>query len=311
MRGGSERASLLLAYATRAVADGRNVYILDSGRGEVVALRASDGTLAWRRGGDRGGSSHVGPRAADSPLAPGAIAALPDGGVAVADNAHHAIALLDAAGRRSGGQPLPDTLAPVRALCALSSRHFVAVTADTLRALVELRDDAPPRRIPLPWADLAARNFLVSQAWLAGSADDGGGGRHGRCAVALVLGRGFALYDGARFTPPARYVEWFELPGITRTRRTDGPRTVVSERLSNDRTAARDIGLAGDRLVVSFGGESALRARLLDVYDASSGAYTGTVTVPHRVAGIAAHGRNLYLLFQREGRPAVTALTLR
>jgi hypothetical protein len=286
VRGGSEHDTLL-AYPTQAVADSANLYILDSGRGELVALRAATGAIAWRRA---------------TPRSPRAIAVLPGGGLAVAEGDGPTISLLDPAGRLVARHPLPADTPPVRALCALSPSHFLATTADTSRALLEIRSDLPPRRLPLPWPDLAARHYLTTQVTLTSAADDTS------CAIALSLGRGFSTFDGTRFTTPADYVEPFDLPGITRTRSTDGDRTITREQLSTDRSAARTIALADGRLLVSFGGESALRARIVDVYDARSGAYLGTSSFPHRASALAAYGRNLYLLYQRLGRPAVAAL---
>jgi hypothetical protein len=290
LRGGSERDTLL-AFPTQAVADSTHLYILDAGRGEIVALHSSSGEIAWRRATTR--------------HAPRAITALPGGGLAVADGGPPAITLLDATGRLRATRALPPGTPPIRSLCALSATHFVAATADSSRTLLDLRDDSPPRPLPLPWPDLAARHFLTAQTSLAGDAD----AADGRCAIALLLGRGFALYDGARYSAPTPYVEPFDLPGITRTRFTDGDRTVTRDQLSTDRTAARAIALTGDRLLVSFGGQTALAAYIVDVYDARSGAYLGTSTLPQRVSSLAAHGRDFYVLYSRHGRPAVAALT--
>ena len=288
VRGGSERDTLL-AYAVQATADSANLYVLDSGRGEIVALRAASGTVAWRHT-----TAHP----------PRALAALPNGGVAVADGDRRTISLLDPAGRLVATRTLPADTPPIRSLCALSTSHFLAATADTSRTLLELRSDAPPHTLPLPWPDLARRHFLTTQTLLASSSSAADTG----CAVALSLGRGFSTFDGTRFTSPARYVEPFDVPDITRTRFTDGDRTITREQLSTDRDAARAITLANGRLLVSFGGETALAAHIVDVYDPASGAYVGTTTIPHRVSTLAAHGRTLYILYQRYGRPAVAAL---
>jgi hypothetical protein len=286
LRGGSERDTLL-AYPVQAAADSANLYILDSGRGEVVALHAASGAVAWRR---------------TTPRPPRAIAVLPGGGLAVAEGDASTLSFIDPTGRVLARHALPADTPPLRALCALSSSHLLATTADTSHTLLEIRDGAAPRPLPLPWPDLAARHYLTTRTSLASTADGA------TCAVALSLGRGFSTFDGTNFTTPASYVEPFDLPGITRTRSTDGDRTITREQLSTDRAAARAVALANGRLLVSFGGESALRARIVDVYDARSGAYVGTSTVPHRVAAMAAHGRTLYLLYQRLGRPAVAAL---
>ena len=296
-RGGSERDTLL-AYARQAVADERNVYLLDSGRDRVVALRAADGTTAWQYG-VRDGGSRVARR-----LAPTAIAILPGGGVAVADATRHAILLLDPAGRLVGTVSLPADVGAPRTLCALSTSRFLAADPDSAGRVMDLRRDAPARRLPLPWPDLAGRPRLTTQIWLAGSA------AAPRCAIALVLGRGFALYDGTAYSAPRPYVQPFDLPTVTRTTRGDSARRTIEERLSTDRVAATDVALDGDRVAVLFAGESALRSRLVDLYDARTGDYAGSAAFPHRISAIAAHGRHYYLLHQRGGRPAVTALTL-
>lgn len=286
-RGGSEQDTVL-TYPTQVVADDSHLYVLDSGRGEIVALRATDGALAWRR---------------STPRPPRAIALVPRGGLAVAEGDRRTISLLDPRGRLLASHTLPAESPAVRSLCALSTTHLVAATADTSHTLLDIRDGVAPRPLALPWPDLATRHFLIAQATLAGGADDS------RCAIALLLGRGFALYDGSRFTTPSRYVEPFDLPDITRTRFTEGDRTVTRDQLSTDRAAARSIALTSDHLLVSFGGDTPLAARLLDVYDARSSAYVGSFTLPHRASSVAAHDRDIYILFVRHGRPAVAALS--
>ena len=294
-RGGSEQDTLF-AYPRQAVADSHHVYVLDSGHDRIVALRAADGALAWRRGG-----------ASDSttpPLTPTAIAVLPGGGIAVADIRHHAIALVRPNGTIAHRVALPD-VATITSLCALSTTRFLASGAGPAGHLLELRDDpasTAPR--PLPWRDAPTRPGITTQTWLAGSAD------LPRCAVGLVLGRGFALHDGTTYSTPHPYVEPFDLPAVTRSAHGDSASMVVVERLSNDRTAAKDLAFAGGPLAVAFAGETPLRARLVDYYDARTGAYLGTTVSPFRISALAAHGRDLYLLHQRQGRPAITALAL-
>lgn len=290
LRGGSERDTLFAFPRTLAV-DDHHLYVLDADSHQVTALRTTDGSLDW----------HVGGRL-DSSLAPVAIAAAPARGLVLADAAHARLLTLGDDGRPLASIPFA-AAADARSLCALADGSVLVAGADPTGALLRVSPhETSPTRVPFPWPDLDSRHRLARQISLASSPDAAG------CVVALVLGRGFALYDGSRYVARQPYVESFDLPGVTTTTTGDSAAFTRVEQLDDSRVAARDVATSAARVVVAFDGASPLRARVLDLYDRSTGAYSRSVSLPGRIAAVADDGRDIYVAFMRHGRAAVAAL---
>ena len=294
MRGGSERDTIFTAPHALAV-DDRHLYVLDADTHQLSALRLADGTLDWQKGGPR-----------DSSVTPVALTAAPAGhGVTVADATHGRLVTLDvAAGRPTAAIPF-GAAADARSLCALPDGGFLVAGADPAGALLRVSAAAPPRKVALPWPDLAARHRLAVQLTLGSSPTPAGG-----CVVALALGRGFALYDGADYVVRQRYVEPFDLPGVTTTLRGGAAAYTRVERLDDTRLAARDVALSADRVAVAFDGNTAFRARVVDLYDRRGGTYRRSLSFTGRIAAVADDGHDLYVSFMRRGRAAVAAFPL-
>lgn len=294
IRGGSERDTILSFPRTLAV-DDNHLYVLDADTHALLALRLADGALDWRVGGPR-----------DSTIAPIALTAAPSGrGVIVADAAHGRLVALGADGRPASAPAVAfAAAADARSLCALPDGSVLVAGADPAGALLRVARHAPsPERVPLPWPDLAARHRLAIQVTLASAPV----ARSPGCVVALALGRGFALYDGIRYVARERYVEPFDLPGVTTTVTGDSALYTRVERLDDSRLAARDVALSAARVAVAFDGSTAFRARVVDFYDRRTLDYASSLSFPGRIAAVADDGRTLYVAFMRRGRAAVAA----
>lgn len=98
---------------------------------------------------------------------------------------------------------------------------------------------------------------------------------------AFSMGDGLYLMDelepaGAR----VRYPEWIPFPGITRTERREGDRTLTTTQMEPPIFAALDVVILGDRILVRFAGRSEDAGRLVDVYDLSTGEYRDSFLLP-------------------------------
>lgn len=125
----------------------------------------------------------------------------------------------------------------------------------------------------------------------------------GRCVYALYMGRGFARFDGERFAGPYDYVEWFDVPGSRAEPDSGGRRESMAQGI----TAARGVTADAHGIAVGFGGTTDDAGRLVDVYDAATGAYASSVRAPHWFTRMTRSG-NLYVFITRvDGFPAVTA----
>lgn len=290
IRGGSERDTLFSFPRTLAV-DRRHLYVLDADTHRLSALRLADGSLDWQVGGPD-----------DSSVVPVALTAAPGGGATVADATHARLVTLDGRGRPTSSIPFA-TSGDARSLCTLPDGALLVAGTGPAGALLRVSPSQPsPRPVPLPWSDLAARHRLTVQLTLASDPDSPG------CVVALVLGRGFAFYDGTTYDARRRYAESFDLPHVIATTTGDSAAYTRVERLDDSRIAARDVAMSASRLVVAFDGSSPLRARVLDFYDRPTGAYTRSVPFPGRITAVADDGHDLYVAFTRHGRAAVAAI---
>lgn len=270
------------------VADREHVYVLETGLHRVAALRLSDGGLAWRVGGEGGGPGEF--------RNPTEIALSPRGEVLVLDQGNGRIAVVDGAGAVKRHVRLPEVGYP-NGLCALDDGGFLVATLGTEHPVIRVSAAGEVmERYELPWRDLATAGSLPLQGTLRGDAAGG-------CVYALSTGRGFARYDGAGFSAH-EYVEWFDVPG-SRTEPDSGGRR---ESLDPGLTAAQGLAADGRTIAIGFGGRTDDAGRLVDLYDAGTGAYTQSLRAPRWFWRMERAG-NLYLFITRvDGYPAVTAV---
>jgi len=288
-RGGEADDTLLLMPWAMAAGSGR-VYVLDAAAHRVVALDAADGSVAWVAG-----SKGSGPGEFQSPTP---VATLPDGRVAVADPQNNRITILGEGGFVSRTISSRDA-ADVTSLCGLSDGSLlIATLADTQPVITMSRDGRVTGRYDLPWPDVAARPPITRAAKLVST---GGSG----CVLLLTLGRGFATFEGGRFTRRREYVERLELPDaeVTQTFRSR------TQRLVERQIAAYDGAVDGGEIALLFEGRTADARHLIDVYERSAGTYLHSYRLPHPANGLASFDGRYYLLAEREGYPVLTALS--
>jgi outer membrane protein assembly factor BamB len=289
-RGGEADDTLLLMPWAMAADSGR-VYVLDAAAHRLVALDAADGSVAWVAG-----SKGSGPGEFQSPTA---VAALPGGRVAVADPQNNRITILGDGGFVSRTISSRDA-SDVTSLCGLSDGSLVIATlADTQPVLTMSPDGRVTGRYDLPWPDVAARPPITRAAKLVSAGGPA-------CVLLLTLGRGFATFEGGRFTQRREYVERLELPHaeVTQTLRSR------TQRLVERQIAAYDGAVDGGEIALAFEGRTADARRIIDVYELSTGTYLRSYRLPYPANGLARFGGRYYLLAERDGYPVLTALSL-
>lgn len=293
VRGGAEADTTLETPHGIAV-EGGLVYVLERFTHRVTAFRQEDGATAWVAGREGSGPGEL--------RRPSAIAALPGGGVAVADPGNGRLTLLGRDGRVRGSVPLRGRAAHPFSICPLADGTFVlaGATADREPVTRIAADGSILEHHALPWHDLAEGPVARRYALLAADASGGA------CWLALGKGRGFARYRVGGFEEARRYVEFFDLPEYVVT----GGRMRWTERPVDDRHAATGVAMEGGRLLVAFMGLTPSRGRLLDVYDARTGAYLHTLRSPKSIHGLASADGRLFVLTTQNDAPTLIAFDL-
>lgn len=290
-RGGAEADTTLL-MPFRLVADGERVYVLDRGAERVAAFALADGRLAWTAGGKGGGPGEF--------LRAETIGVLATGEVAVADPEANRMTLLDArTGRVRRAVPL-DGVAFATSLCGLEDGSLLVSTLGIGKPVALVgREGGIVRTLDLAWPDLRGDRPIRQQGFFVA---DGEGG----CTYLLSQGRGFTRYHDGAFPRAHRYVEWNELPDYEE--RPSGPGLPPSVRMVGPPVyAAMGAGISGGELRVAFYGTSGDRGRVVDVYDARTGAYRHSYRTTHWYQA-AAHAGDVWLFLQeRDGYPALVA----
>jgi hypothetical protein len=193
--------------------------------------------------------------------------------------------------------------APITGLCGLHDGTLLTTTAsDSTPILRFAADGSLLRRYDVPWPDLVGKPSLARQAVLIGTPSQS------RCTLALNMGRGFAVFDGERFLPPAPYLEGFDVPEVQSLSGT-GPDGMPfkSQHVMERRYATRG-GTASDSLLyLTFEGLSADRGHLIDVYD-RAGTYQRSFKSDLRVEGLGYDQGTLFVLVFRDGHPLIAGL---
>lgn len=289
--GGTSADTFLLQPLT-LTADDEHVYVLDRGGSRVVALRATDGSVAWLAGREGSGPGEL--------KRPQGITRSPRGEVIVSDAGNGRLAIFGTDGRFRRTVAL-STPPYFDNLCALADGSVVVRSIGPVAPVFRVgRDGESLSTPPLPWKDLNGRYRAVArQGWLANipGTDD--------CIYALRLGRGFTRLSNDRFGPAHPYVEAFDMPPTEVQRGPHGE--FKGERVSGSIEAARGIGVGGTQLMVAFWGQSERQGRVLDYYDLQSGEYLHSEPLPY-FEGFAAAGDRAYILTSVGGYPAVRAL---
>jgi hypothetical protein len=265
-------ADSLFLEPFRFVADREHVYVLDAGRNRIVALRVSTGEHAWSFPTD----------SLARLVFPTAVAALPEGGVAIWDSDRSALVSV-----KPDGTLLRDAVVPgvgmVSSVCALPDGSVLLspLNPDLDPVLQLSRAGQILGRHTLPWKNFRKVPSLARQIVFAGHGDG--------CVAALTMGRGFSLFDG-RFTKASRYVESFELPQVRNLAEGD------MQQLVHPLVAASSATLVSDTLALAFEGTTDQAGRIIDYYSASSGRYLYSHAPPHPLGQFTRSGPTYFML---------------
>lgn len=286
---GGQEGDTTVLIPVAAVGDAELVYVLEPQLHRVVALRASDGVVLWKAGGEG-----AGPRELRSPTA---LSMDRDGNVLVMDQGNGRVAVLTPAGTFVRHVPL-QMVGYANGLCALGDGSMLVAPLVTDHPLVRVAPDGKVlQRYELPWPDLSDAGSLSTQGDLA---RDGDGG----CVYAMSKGRGFATFREGRLAAHD-YVEWFDVPS---TERTGDPRAGRrQETVPEGSHAAQGVGVGEEGIAVGFSGRTNDAGRLIDIYDGATGAYTHTYRAPRWFSWMGRAGPLYVFITRVNGYPAVAA----
>jgi hypothetical protein len=289
---GGRKDDRILRYPEYLAHDAALVFASDAAAHQVVAFDQKTGETRWSTS-----TSGAGLRA------PGTIAGLPGGGVAILD-ASGSLVVLDSRGKVRTTAALID--GPyARQICALSDSTFLlALLRQRLPLVIVGASGQTLQRLELPWRELRELAPMQTQLVLAGSSD-------GRCIAGLTFGGGLAsIREGAvEWTTP--YIEPIEAAPL-RTKvvtRGDAQTTVLS--IGARHPAVRDLSVDDSIIAVIFEGAERTPGSLIDEYDARTGAYRRTRTSERRVMGIQRNGDRAFFLAPLTGYPALIAISVR
>lgn len=286
--GGGEGDTTVL-MPSYVVGGQRQVYVLEGRLHRVVALRAQNGTIAWTAGGEGSGPQEL--------RRPTGITMDAKGNVLVMDQGNGRVAVLAPNGTFTDHIPLQELGFP-RGLCALRDGSLLVATIGAEHPLMQVSSRGKViERYELPWRDLRDAGSLSVQGDLE---SDGNGG----CIYALGKGRGFVNFVDGRLTA-REYVEWFDVPPSKTT--GDAYAGGRREMLAEGPSAAQGVGVWDGEIAVGFSGRTDDAGRLIDLYDAETGAYTRTYRAPRWFERMSRAG-DLYVFITRiDGYPALLA----
>ncbi len=283
------RDSIGMAIALRV--DSTGIWLNDVSNGFVVRVN-SMGELAHVVGRRGGG--------------PGEFQAARDiefgtaGRLVVLDPGNARLSYIDADGTMRRQVPIPGEIGHAEQFTPLPDGGFLLVTMRPDSPLVKL--DSAGRlvsRRAIPWPGYARLQSLAGQGHTAVSRDL----RY--AAYGMTFGEMFfVLVDGDPVRVPASYVEVIEAPEL-RPQVVNGDTTYMMPLMP---VAGADLAIEGNKLLVLFGGRTAERQRLVDVYLLPSGEYRYSFLLPRRVSRFAVYEGAMYTMF---ADPHICLQTLR
>jgi hypothetical protein len=190
-----------------------------------------------------------------------------------------------------------------QALCAVSDKHLLIAGSPDGLTMID-RWGGTAVEYPSPWRALRDSSSLHRQSTLAAAAG------HPGCVIALVVGKEFALTQGADSITFHSFVETITVPPVRRTVETAGDEITTTTAFVSRASAAKSVAMDDSLIYIAFGGATPSREGLIDVYDRASGAYRTSVKVGVSIRGLATADGVLFVLYSRSGVPALAALRL-
>ena len=285
---GGEQDDTVLFMPVSITADSDLVFVTDVASHEVIAFRAADGSVAWRIGGKGAGPSEF-----DVPMG---LAVLPSRELAVIDQRNARIAIVSRAGEIVQHVSLA-SLALTTSVCgAADGSLLVAAAGEDAAEVVRItRGGRIVKRHSLPWPESRTSSAIATQIRLERRGFDGS------CFVGLMLGVGFALFDGERFTHAAP---------MSSGCAAAAERAGRGQRLAERQIALADVAIDGGEIAIAFEGRTGERRRLVDTYDAATGAYRRTFLLEPTITSMARDGGRHFFLIERRGYLGLEAVTL-
>lgn len=238
------------------------VAILDRIEQEVTVY-AEDGTRLWTAGGVGGGPGEL-RNVRD-------LQATESGELIVYDVGNGKLATLDVfTGQLRSELRLPEDAGTAESMVPLGdSILLVTLRADEPLAVVSVVDGSV-ERLAMPWPGFSRLHALHRQGITAAEGS--------RWTYLFRYGNGFFPFQG---TEPMGYlgqfVEHLPFPALSVSVTPNGRSTSF---VDSPVCSACSASLVGDTLFVHFGGETELAARILDAYDARTGAYLVSYRLP-------------------------------
>ena len=154
--------------------------------------------------------------------------------------------------------------------------------------------------IPVPWPRLQALPYIVQQTGLH-QVDDS------TCAMLPTFHAEFALLSPTR--RPVLGLHFEKLPAASAVE-TKSDAGTVHTIAPGAKSGFGDAAAWSDAIVVSFGGTSRHRGRLLDVFSRTDLSYRGSLLVPFEVRSLAISGDTLAVVGEDDDYPVVAAFLI-
>ncbi len=290
--GGEADTTLLQPMWLSAGSEGVTVW--DEGRKAIVRI-SREGAVLWSFGREGDGPGEF--------RSVRGIAHLPDGRVAVVDNASRRLTIIDANGRMTGEVGMELNAFDV---AGLPDGGVVVFTEDDPAFLLFDESGAPAGVLDFPHEGYRDLSSFSRQGRVQGAGEG--------WVFGFTAGNGWWRFgEGGDDTEGFPYAEHTDFPEL----RTDVSRSVENGVVKTTRStrapayasSAMSLGARGDTLFVHYGGQTEYRRRTLDLFGLSNGAYLGSVRLPFASSQLAVGPDRIYAL-GRELFPALIALTL-
>lgn len=289
VKGGSEDTLLANPSVIRAGATG--LYVLDRSLQQVTALD-SLGDAVWSYG-----SRGSGPNEFQNPRDMRV-----DGQqrILVYDPGNMRVVALSQTGEPISRIPLVDVTVGDQ-MFPISESSFLIATYGREQPMVAFDwSGNVVARLDLPWREFAELSAIARQGLLFGQGESWGYG--------FSMGNGWFGYEGlSARADTGRYIEHTPFPTLVQNSSGD---TRVTRMAQVENCSACTMVLDEGTLYVHFGGETEMQQRLVDTYEWQSGAYLGTILLPHWAETLDVRGKRFYLSFSNP-YPQLLALDLR
>lgn len=273
---GADSGDTTLLNPRILAADSVGVTVWDDGRMAATRI-SSDGIWQWtfgRRGEGPGEFRSV-----------SGMAALPGGGVAIADAANASLTLVNGRGELSEVIDLQGLGHPA-SLAALDNGSFVIYSMDTSRPFVIMDKHRELEDIEFPWTPFGDLLPLERQGKMITLGDG--------WVFGLTTGNGWWHFPADKRARAYPYAEHTEFPIVATQVSDGGSRT--QRRLVDPVYAAWGLAARGDTVFVHFSGRTQYQLSVVDLFLVQDGSYLGSIRFPGPVTHFSAGVDRSYVI---------------